>query len=90
MLDKKYFYINGEWVAPKKPKEIEVINPSTEKSCAVISLGDVDDVDVAVIAAKNAFESWSFTTKEARVELLEKLYVVYKKRWTEIANAITL
>ena len=90
MLDKKYFYINGEWVAPKKPKEIEVINPSTEKSCAVISLGDVDDVDAAVIAAKNAFESWSFTTKEARVELLEKLYVVYKKRWTEIANAITL
>jgi len=90
MLDKKDFYINGKWVAPKNPKEIEVINPSTEKSCAVISLGGKDDVNAAVTAAKNAFESWAFTTKEARVELLEKLYVVYKKRWAEIADAITL
>jgi len=90
MLDRKNFYINGKWVAPKNPKEIEVINPSTEKSCAVISLGGKDDVNAAVTAAKNAFESWAFTPKNKRVELLEKLYVVYKKRWAEIADAITL
>ena len=90
MLDKKDFYINGKWVAPKNLKEIEVINPSTEKSCAVISLGGKDDVNAAVTAAKNAFESWAFTPKDIRVELLEKLYVVYKKRWAEIADAITL
>jgi len=90
MLDRKNFYINGKWVASKNPKEIEVINPSTEKSCAVISLGGKDDVNAAVTAAKNAFESWAFTPKNKRVELLEKLYVVYKKRWAEIADAITL
>jgi len=90
MLDRKNFYINGKWVAPKNPKEIEVINPSTEKSCAVISLGGKDDVNTAVTAAKNAFESWSFTPKDKKVELLEKLYAVYKKRWAEIAEAITL
>ena len=90
MLDKKDFYINGKWVAPKNLKEIEVINPSTEKSCAVISLGGKDDVHAAVTAAKNAFESWAFTPKNKRVELLEMLYVVYKKRWAEIADAITL
>ena len=90
MLDRKNFYINGKWVAPKNPKEIEVINPSTEKSCAVISLGGKDDVNAAVTAAKNAFESWAFTPKNKRVELLEMLYVVYKKRWAEIADAITL
>ena len=90
MLDRKNFYINGKWVAPKNSKDIEVINPSTEKSCAVISLGGKDDVNAAVTAAKNAFESWAFTPKDIRVELLEKLYVVYKKRWTEIADAITL
>ena len=90
MLDKKDFYINGKWVAPKNLKEIEVINPSTEKSCAVISLGGKDDVNAAVTAAKNAFESWAFTPKNKRVELLEMLYVVYKKRWAEIADAITL
>jgi len=90
MLDRKNFYINGKWVAPKNQKNIEVINPSTEKSCAVISLGGKDDVNAAVTAAKNAFESWAFTPKNKRVELLEKLYVVYKKRWAEIADAITL
>jgi len=90
MLDRKNFYINGKWVAPKNQKNIEVINPSTEKSCAVISLGGKDDVNAAVTAAKNAFESWAFTPKDIRVELLEKLYVVYKKRWAEIADAITL
>mgnify|MGYP001460549632 CR=1 FL=1 len=89
MLDKKNFYINGKWVSPKNSKEIEVIDPSTEKSCAVISLGGVEDVNAAVTAAKNAFESWSFTPKDKKVELLEKLYAVYKKRWTDIADAIT-
>ena len=90
MIDKKLFYINGKWVSPKNSKEIKVIDPATEKECAVISLGGKDDVNDAVIAAKNAFESWSFTTKNQRVELLEKLYVIYKKRWTEVAEAITL
>jgi len=90
MLDKKNFYINGQWVAPKNAKDIEVIDPSTEKSCAIISLGGADDIDAAVISAKKAFESWGFTTKDRRVELLEKLYVVYKKRWADVAKAITL
>ena len=90
MLDKKNFYINGKWVSPKSSNEIEVIDPSTEKSCAVISLADANDINAAVNAAKNAFESWSFTPKDKKVELLEKLYAVYKKRWAEIADAITL
>jgi len=90
MLNKKKFFINGQWVFPKNSKEIKVINPATEKECAVISLGGKDDVNDAVSAAKNAYESWSFTTKNQRVELLEKLYIIYKKRWTEVAEAITL
>ena len=90
MLDKKNFYINGQWVAPQNAKDIEVIDPSTEKSCAIISLGGVDDINAAVTSAKKAFESWGFTTRNQRVELLEKLYVVYKKRWADVAKAITL
>ena len=55
MLDKKLFYINGKWVSPKQTKEIKVIDPATEKECAAISLGDKDDVNNAVIAAKKRF-----------------------------------
>ena len=89
-MDKKNFYINGKWVSPKNSKEIQVIDPATEKNCAVISLGGVEDVDAAVLAAKEAFKTWGFSSKEKRLELLEKLYVVYKKRWADIAKAITL
>ena len=90
MLEKKNFYINGKWIAPKNKKQMEVIDPATEKSCAVISLGGKEDVHSAVIAAKNAFTSWGFTSKEERIKLLERLYEIYKKRWNDISDAITL
>ena len=89
MENKKNFYINGKWVTPKSKKEIKVINPATEEDCAVISLGNKEDVDLAVKAAKGAYSSWSFSPKEERIRLLEKLYENYKKRWADIAIAIT-
>ena len=89
MEDKKNFYINGKWVNPKSKEEIKVVNPATEENCAIISLGNKEDVDLAVSSAKNAYSSWSFSTKEERIKLLEKLYENYKKRWADIAEAIT-
>tara|TARA_Y100000996_G_scaffold230424_1_gene181318 strand:- start:190 stop:1623 length:1434 start_codon:yes stop_codon:yes gene_type:complete len=90
MLQKKNFYINGAWVKPKKENNIEVINPATEKSCAVISLGGKEDINDAVLAAKEAFRTWGFSTKEERVALLENFYELYKKRWNDITDAIIL
>ena len=90
MLDKKKFYINGEWISPKKPNDFKVIDPSTEEDCAVISLGGVEDVNNAVSAATKAFETWAFSTKEERLKYLEALYDVYKKRWADMAEAISL
>ena len=89
MENKKNFYINGKWITPKSKEEIKVINPATEENCAVITLGNKDDVNDAVSAAKKAYSSWAFSTKEERIRLLEKLYENYKKRWADIANAIT-
>ena len=40
MLDKKNFYINGEWIKPNSSEEITVVDPATEENCAVITLGD--------------------------------------------------
>ncbi len=90
MLDKKNFYINGQWVKPNSSEEINVIDPATEDNCAVITLGNKNDVDMAVKAAKEAYEYWAFSSKEERIGLLEKLYENYKKRWADIAEAITL
>ena len=90
MLDKRKFYINGKWVDPVEKNDFEVINPCNEDPCAVISLGSKKDTDIAVKAAKTAFETWKETSKEERLDLLEKLLVVYKKRFVEMAEAISL
>ena len=88
MLEKRNFYINGKWVSPSKQNDIQVINPATEKSCAIISLGGKEDIHSAVMAAKEAFKTWGFSTKEERVSLLETFYTLYKKRWNDITEAI--
>ncbi len=88
MLEKTNFYINGEWVSSKNNEKIEVINPASEKSCAIISLGGKEDIHAAVIAAKEAFKTWGFSTKEERISLLETFYTLYKKRWNDITDAI--
>ncbi|MDC3060910.1 aldehyde dehydrogenase family protein [Candidatus Pelagibacter sp.] len=89
MLDKRKFYINGKWVSPSKQNDFEVINPSTEDAYAVISLGSKDDVDKAVQSSKIAFESWKKISKEERLKLLGTLLEIYKKRFNEMAKAIS-
>ena len=89
MSNKKKFYINGKWVSPKSNKIIKVINPATEDVCAEISLGSKEDVHDAVLSAKEAFKTWAFSSKKERLEPLEKLYELYKKRWSDIAETIT-
>ena len=90
MLDKRKFYINGQWVDPLKKNDFNVINPCNEDPFAVISLGSKEDTDLAVKSAKNAFETWKETSKEERLGLLSKLLSVYKKRFSEMAKAISL
>ena len=90
MLDKRNFYINGKWISPSKTNDFEVINPSNEEPCAVISLGFKEDTDAAVTAAKKAFAKWKETSKEERITLLEKLLKIYKKRFNEMTEAISL
>ena len=90
MLDKRNFYINGKWIAPLKANDFEVINPSNEEPCAIISLGSDADIDSAVKAAKDAFPSWSQISKEEKISLIEKLYEIYKSRWDEMAESISM
>ena len=54
MLDKKSFYINGEWVSPIEPRNFKVIDPSNEEVCAEISLGGKKDIDKADSSAKKS------------------------------------
>ena len=90
MLDKRKFYINGQWVDPSTKNDLDVINPSDETVCAVVSLGSQADTDAAVAAARAALPSWSISTKAERIELLERLYDIYERRMDDMAEAISM
>lgn len=90
MIEKRQFYIEGKWVDPVEARDLEVINPATEKPVAVISLGAAADVDRAVAAAKRAFLSWSETSVEERASLLERIIEIYQRRSAEMDEAIRL
>lgn len=82
-------YINGQWVDSNGGTRHQVISPSTEQACSEITLGTQADVDAAVAAARAAFDSFSQTSREERVALLENIVAEYQKRAGDIAQAIS-
>ncbi|MBT3620268.1 MAG: aldehyde dehydrogenase family protein [Porticoccaceae bacterium] len=90
MKDLRKFYINGEWVDPTHSNDLEVENPANEEMVATISLGGETDVNLAVAAAKRAFASYSRTSIEERVALMEKLLQIYMDRYDEMSVAISV
>jgi aldehyde dehydrogenase (NAD+) len=89
MQDCRQFYIDGKWVVPTQVRDFTVVNPATEEPIATISLGTAADVDRAVAAAKRAFESYSETSVEARLELLRRIIKVYQAKMIEMADTIS-
>ncbi|SDE24598.1 aldehyde dehydrogenase family protein [Kordiimonas lacus] len=83
-------YIGGEWVDPAEFATRDLINPATAKKSGEMVLGTAADVDKAVAAAREAFESFAFTSREERLELLNAIIAEYKKRMAEMAEVITL
>jgi aldehyde dehydrogenase (NAD+) len=83
------FYIDGQWVEPAEPKMVEVVNPATEEIAGKIPMGSAVDVDRAVKAARKAFSGWSQTSREQRLEVLQRILAEYQKRSGDVAAAIT-
>ena len=89
MLNKTEFYIDGKWIKPQVSNQAALISPSTEEPYAIVSMGTADDVNRAVVAARRAFNSWKQTTREQRLDLLNNLLRIYKRRYDEMAIAIS-
>ncbi len=83
------FYINGAWVQPTSSATLEVINPATEQPIATIAMGGAEDVDAAVRAARAAFDAFSATTREERLDLLDAIMAAYRVRADDLADAVT-
>ena len=89
MTTSRKFYINGEWVEPSTSATLDVINPATEEPITQIALGGREDVDRAVAAAREAFETFSQSTIEERGALLERIIDAYKARMGDLARIVS-
>ena len=89
MKDKLQFYINGSWVDSESNEKIEVINPANEEVIGHVTAGTKGDIDKAVSAALKAFSSFQYTSKEERIELLNKIISEYENRYDDFVKAIT-
>ena len=83
------FYIDGSWVDPSTDETLDVINPATEEAIGTIALGGPTDVDAAVDAAVRAFDSWSQTSVEERLGLLNKITELLGARSDDLAALIS-
>ena len=82
------FYIDGEWVTPQSDLAFPVMNPANEHQVGEIILGNCEDVDLAVAAAKRAFVTFCRTTKEERLALLDRLLQATRDRFDDLAQAL--
>ncbi|MGZ4759529.1 MAG: aldehyde dehydrogenase family protein, partial [Acidimicrobiales bacterium] len=89
MTDHTKLYIDGAWVPSDGTDTIDVINPSTEQVITAVPAGTPTDVDRAVAAARAAFETWGFTSKEERGKYLQAIAEGLAARSDEIAQVIS-
>ncbi|WP_425230187.1 aldehyde dehydrogenase family protein [Sphingomonas sp.] len=89
MNSRLHFYIDGNWTDSEGGTRHQVIDPATEQPVTEITLGSAADVDKAVAAARRAFETFSQTSVEDRVALLERIIEGYKARIPDLAKAVS-
>jgi aldehyde dehydrogenase (NAD+) len=81
-------FIGGEWIEPSGAEPIEVVNPTTEETIATVPGCTPVEVDRAVEAAREAFESWSRTPREERARLLAAIAAGLEERADELTATI--
>ncbi|WP_394856435.1 aldehyde dehydrogenase family protein [Staphylococcus saprophyticus] len=90
-LDENYgLFINGEFVKGHSDETLEVKNPATGETLSHITKANEKDVDTAVAAAQEAFESWSLTSKTERANLLRQISNKMMENKEKIATIETL
>lgn len=82
-------YIGGEWVEASTDKVQQVFNPATEEVLAHVPISTQEDVDRAVRAAKETFQSWKDVPVPKRARILFKFQQLLVDHWDELAELIT-
>jgi aldehyde dehydrogenase (NAD+) len=88
MAERKQIFIDGKWVDSSGSGSIAVIDPVTEERIGSVPRGTSDDVDRAAAAAARAFEGWSQTSVDDRVEIFTRMVDSLKARSDEFTRTI--
>lgn len=83
-----HLYIDGQWTEPASSRVVELIDPTREEPFAQITLGTAEDADRAVAAAQKAFQTFSTTTVEERIALINRIIDAYESRIDEFSELI--
>jgi acyl-CoA reductase-like NAD-dependent aldehyde dehydrogenase len=87
MKDLSKNYINGQWVA-WSGDTLDVFEAGTGEVIAKVPSSGRGEMEQAITAADNAFESWSESTVEQRINVLKQLHAGLKERGKEIAETV--
>lgn len=83
------FYINGDWVDPVSRDRLAVENPATEEILCEVAMGNREDADRAILAARAAFNGWTYTPVKERIALVKRILEVYDGRQEEFAQVMS-
>lgn len=85
-----HFYIDGRFVPGTDRERRSVISPVTEESVGTIAMGTSEDVHIAAVAARRAFETYGQSTREDRLAMLRRVLALFDERIEEFARLTTL
>ena len=85
----KQFYIDGNWVEPLEGRDLPLVSPANEQEIGRLRLGGAADAEAAITAARRAFPAWSASSIADRRALLARFVAIYKRRFEDVAQAIS-
>jgi malonate-semialdehyde dehydrogenase (acetylating) / methylmalonate-semialdehyde dehydrogenase len=83
-------YIGGEWVESTSENTEIIYNPATGEELAIVPLSTKEEVDQAVQAAHEAFQTWSQVAVPKRGRILFKYQQLLVEHWDELARLVTI
>ena len=83
------FYINGQWVDPNSKNRMGVENPATEEIVCEVAMGSAEDADRAILAARAAFDSWTYRPVKERIAVVKRVLEVYNERYEDFAQVMS-
>jgi len=83
------FYIDGQWVDPISTARIGVENPATEEIVCEVAMGNEKDADRAILAARAAFDGWTYTPVKDRIALVKRILDIYNDRYEDFAQVMS-